>query len=672
MIKNEQGNSLIIVLLVSLVFTVLGMAVVSASIGGAKRTETRESDVVYTYDALKLLNEMTSTLPELLGENELNLENFRRWDSNHRLYVENRFDDVLENAIVEQILEPNRAADYIECMNVIDVSTGSPSYLDNSHACVGSLTNYDAPFNIDKDLDFTRILDVVLVTKNPIETEGKVTRTIKKRLILSPLPSFLKYAAGSFSDNEGEGFKLNGSANFNGNVYANHLHIQEEAEFELRDGTEKTQDTPMSSITGDLYSSSANLLPLLKEDNFYKEDIPDLKHDSQFINIQFQKSMNELTNSILTDSKLSAARTGNGSDFSDSLASAISNTQPSRQIVGSDGYIEKVEVQPNPLSIVGETAAPLDNSFIIESADQAMEFNDPLKVNGDLVVMSTNYPISFLEQLVVDGDLYLVSYKDMNFNGDILATGDVHIINMTGMLNANRNIIGAKNVELESYENNVFSVESSGLKVAGDIVSGENVFLKPFSTTIDIQSNIISNKNLTIIGDENDQGGEDDQVMFDSVVYTGEKASISNVNIIGAQNNEKQIVLLVHDDLLITRINEFNNYTPADEEGLPYLPRENNTVKPLKGFFYTEKDAELYGVGSLFYIEGGLFAKEALTINAIRGRVNSITQLPMQNQQEDNYSRFIVDYNQDVLLQRIEALPIVEQLQVFSDELIVD
>lgn len=671
MLKNEQGNSLITVLLISLVFTVLGMAIVSASIGGAKRTETRESDVVYTYDALKLLNEMTSTLPEVLGEDELNLENFRRWDSNHRLYVENQFDDVLENAIVKQILEPNRSADYIECMNVIDVSTSHPTYMDNNHACVGSLTNYDAPFSIERDLDFTRILDIVLVTKNPIETEGKVTRTIKKRVILSPLPSFLKYAAGSFSDDELKGFKLNGSANFNGNVYANHLHIQEEAEFELRDGTHDTHNTPMSSIIGDLYSSTANLLPLLEKDNFYYGNIPDLKHDSQFINIQFQKSMNELANSILTDSRLSAARTGNGSDFSESLASAISSTPVSRQILDSDGYIKKVEVQANPLSIVGETAAPLDNSFIIDSREEPVSYGDPLKINGDLVVMSTNYPISFGGQLVVDGDLYLVSYADMKFEEDILATGNIHIINMTGTLSAEGNIIGAKEVELESYENNSSFVENSGLKIGGNILSGENAVLKPYASTIDIQSNIVANKDLTIIGDENDQGKEDDQVMFDSVVYTGNKASISNVNILGAENNAKQIVLLAHDDLLITRINEFNNYRPANEEGIPYLPDENNSVQPLKGFFYTEKNAELYGVGSLFYIEGGLFAKEALTINAVRGKIDGgISGLP--DIQEDYFSRFIVNYNQDVLLQRIDALPIVEQLQVFSDELIVD
>ena len=124
-------------------------------------------------------------------------------------------------------------------------------------------------------------------------------------------------------------------------------------------------------------------------------------------------------------------------------------------------------------------------------------------------------------------------------------------------------------------------------------------------------------------------------------------------------------------DLLITRINEFNNFESLNEGEIPYLPINDRKIKPLKGFFYTENNAELYGVGSLFYIKGGIFARKELTVNSIRGEVTNINNLPSRISQKDSFSRFIVDYDQDVMLKQIDALPIVEHLQIFSDELLI-
>ncbi|MFP3339560.1 hypothetical protein R0J91_16400, partial [Micrococcus sp. SIMBA_131] len=90
-------------------------------------------------------------------------------------------------------------------------------------------------------------------------------------------------------------------------------------------------------------------------------------------------------------------------------------------------------------------------------------------------------------------------------------------------------------------------------------------------------------------------------------------------------------------------------------------------------FLYTDSDATLYGVGSLFYVNGGVFSKGNLTINAVRGKVDDMDRIETDlfSNQEEKLSRFIVHYNRDVLLSKLEALPRVESLSLISDEIIV-
>ncbi|MBU8879575.1 hypothetical protein BGM26_11315 [Bacillus sp. FJAT-29790] len=652
MINNERGNSLITVLLVSLVFTVLGMAIVASSIGGAKRTETRESDISITYDSINLVEKMTTDLAESLKK--LDLDNYRSRGSGNKLEVKNSFDIDLRNNLFADLILPNQDNMSLECVNIIDLSTNSPDYIDPTDSCIGSISSYDH-FNIEKNKDFTRVFDIILVTKNPVETEGKISRTIKKRLILSPLPSFLKYAVGSYS--EKAGLILNGSANFRGNVYANNLTINNEAEYILN-GVKNYKDTPMSSINGHLYSSTAKLLDILQENKFYKDKVPALKHDSQFINIDFDKTMNERTNEVLADSGMSTKWNGGGSSFAKSLKNDIADYPLPNEVVNN--CIEFTDDE--------EQLDPLDESCI-KSDNESVEIDSPLNINGDFIVTSTNYPISLKKKLVVNGDLYLVGYADISLEGDVFVAGKTYLINYGGKMELNKNLISADTILLESYAKNKNDLNSAGLKLNGDIITGNDLIIKPIKTSVEINNNIFVNHSLTINGDEADGFGEDHDVIFDSVVYAGKEASISKANILGANNNEKQLILLAKEDLLITRINEFKYFDNKNENGVPYLPVDDKKIKPLKGFFYTEKNAELYGVGSLFYIEGGIFAKEQLTINAIRGDVKSIDNIP--SFQENTFSRFIVDYDQDVMLKRIEALPIVNQLQIFSDELIV-
>lgn len=645
MIHNQKGNALITVLLISFIFTALGLAIISSSISGTKRVENRESDINVSYNAMKVVDEMTANITKSLDT--FNLKDFRgKPDESFNQTIRNLITDAYDT-ITESEKEK------IECVTFVDESGDTSRVLGPSDTCIDDLSSF-SPYHIDTDQDFTRVIETVLVTNNPNQHEGKIRRTIRKRIILSPIPSFLKYAVGSSSTDD-FGLFLNGSPNLKGNVYANRLTINEEANYQLRDHTWQAADTPMPSIVGgDLYSSTANLLEIIKdENNFYKKEVPALKHDSQFVDIDFKESFLQQANKILADdaNNFSPIDTDIGNGFKDQLVNRI----------GSLPFYE------TPESIVKkEDDEGITASYILNSDDESFTFNEPVTVDGDLVVTSTSHSITFNETLVVNGDLYVVSYYDVSLS-NVYVTGNIHLINYGGKLVTNNNILCGDTLTIESNGAN-------GIVLNGDIITGDDLHLNPVDTTIKVSKNIVANGSFMILGnDELDQAGdlkENDEVIFSSVVYAGRTASISNVNILGADNRE--LILLAKSNLMITRINEFNNFNPSDENEKYYLPEDGNSIKPLKAFFYTESNAELYGVGSLFYIEGGLFAKKKLVINAVRGEVSTINNLPPKFDQEDKLSRFIVKYNEDILLQKIDALPIVEHLQMYSDELIVE
>lgn len=640
--KNENGSSLITVLLIALVFSVLGLAIVASSIGGAKRVENRESDVLLTYDGVQTVEKLTTDIAIALDS--FHFLDFQSEINFQKIVKSNEYEKAL-NDIFKNIISNYEKKDEVKSLDIKEVD-----------------------FGIEKEKDFTRVYDIELVTNNPNKQEGQIHRTIQKRIILSPIPSFLKYAVGSSSQESG--LVLNGSPNIVGNVYANNLEINPTATYEEKSGKIKNHKTEYPSIIGDLYSSSTKILPFLTEKNFYNNDIPDLKHDSQFVNIDFDESFNDRVNYVLKQIEhFRTRRIGQGTEFPEELVTDIQHyrnysytlsDQNGMLIVGSQSYKEELE--------------PADKGieYKINHSNDSLTIEDVVKVKGDLfITVEKNSSVSIKNDLVVDGDLYISNYGNLTLK-NVFVTGDVHLINFSGETKLNNGrFIAAGNIIIESYAEN--NNEVSSVEVNNEIISGENVSINSYNTKIQINHHMFINGALTISGDEdvNEQDdGENDEVIFHSVVYVGGKTFISNVNILGANNNKGQLVLLSKGELVLTRFNEFKNYQTVKETGKPYLPIEGD-IQPLKAFFYTEDRAELYGVGSLFYIHGGIFAKNKLEINALRGKVgNTIDDLPLPRIGE--LSRFIVQYNENVFFDQIDALPIVKKLQVISDRLLIN
>ncbi|MGN7762023.1 hypothetical protein [Paenibacillus sp. 22594] len=166
------------------------------------------------------------------------------------------------------------------------------------------------------------------------------------------------------------------------------------------------------------------------------------------------------------------------------------------------------------------------------------------------------------------------------------------------------------------------------------------------ATPIQVRANILVTGKVEIRG----------KVEFDSTLFVYKKPQVINgqeeytttvedASIKGL--NGKELVLISQGPILINRLAAFTNDEPA----------------PLDAFFYTDSAAELYGVGSIFSLSGGFFAKGDLTINAVRGSAaggaNDIDVTP-----DNRLIRFKASYNDQIFNDQQAGLPRVKAVNI--------
>ncbi len=653
-------------MITTVVLVTVGMAIVSASIGGAKRTEVRETDINITYDALKVVDRVTAELSTKLSD-PTNVD-YALANSNFLYNLNNKLGLETLNSVTDLFMNESNSDTYlesIECINLIDITDGNITSI-GSDSCVGNVSSLypTAPFDLDRNL-FTRVYDIVVVTNTPDDQEGFVQRTAIKRVILSPIPSFLKYAVGA-----GETLHLNGSPSIVGNLYVNDLLIQKDAEYTTQSQALNVIDTPYPSIYGDLFTNinTANYTSLKElvypstpdsEIKFYKEDAPELYHDSQFVDIDFNETIAEKGEAMLAANDLSSG------DYSGTLAERIASKFGLGSVLPVDDIVE---------DILGNITDILDEIDLTD-ADLFRDDGSLTQIRhiGDVVVLALDTPMN-LTDVVVNGDITIITDQPVSID-NIISTGNVSLVNISNTLEITGDIITTGSFSIEAQEQ---------LNIAGNIYSEGNAFIKSLDSTIDLRGDmVVRNGELIISGNDNETSrgeAENDTILFDSVIYVEKTAEISNLNIKGGYeipgdetSKRKKLILLSGDDLLLTRMNEFRNFSDSRETEGQLLPFDED-IEPLQAFFYTDTNAVLYGVGSQFFIEGGIFSKGDLEINAIRGEVVSLDKLnPTSSNinQEDHYSRFNVDYDQSVLTDNIDFLPKVDRLSMYSSDLIV-
>ncbi|TKC15631.1 hypothetical protein [Robertmurraya kyonggiensis] len=175
------------------------------------------------------------------------------------------------------------------------------------------------------------------------------------------------------------------------------------------------------------------------------------------------------------------------------------------------------------------------------------------------------------------------------------------------------------------------------------IVDGNAVIENIGNQLMEVSANILITGDLTIRGD----------IAFDSTIYVLGDTTINNVNITGY--NEGELILLTQGQLEIARINKF---------------RDSNEVNSIKAYLYTNEDAEVYAMGSYLHVEGGIFSKGNLEINAYRGAATDKETHIEFNKGSDNdatASRLIIKNNKKLFLNQSQGLPKIDRLEVVTD-----
>ncbi|WP_175639847.1 hypothetical protein [Metabacillus schmidteae] len=558
---NERGNTLITVLLVSLIFTILGLAIVSATINSNQRTGVRVDDIELTAEATKNLNEAIAIF---------NTEILKDEDEGGKILLS----------------EQNLNIGELDS-NLGDISTDiSESYSKNkNHSLTITDITEDEKFgNIDKTKQLTRIFKFSYTIKN--EDGANITKTVSRNIYLSPTPSFLNYAIGSGPDGIVD---INGAAEIRGDIFGGIINTEDTAYFIDDDsknneeniskgktlypqlGSNSEDDRFLANVSFKKNINEVEDIPTILQDldqYFYKNSYMTITKDtSEFIDVNFENTLAQIFNDLSGSKQFDGVNFGSTELAAHAVQTLMSNNADIEQIAFCD---QNVTVSPKAYVytsnvIQGDTCTnQLESSWFI--------------VNGDLQIP-----------------------RDTEIPGNIIVTGNLII-------------------EGNNYEGNNIS---------------------------------------------KDEDTEDDDVFFDSTIYVVGTTRISHTNIKSLDNPKAKLILMSKGNLFINRINEFNSI---------------KNVEPLDAFFYTDSDAELYGVGSLFRINGGLFAKKQLTINAIRqdsierNAENKLgNEIDPVRRQETQASRFYVEYDKSVLLDpdRLSSLPRVDKYQILLDQQIV-
>lgn len=744
--KSEKGSALLIVLLTITILLTLGLSILSATIGGAKRTAIREIEIQQTITIQNALNVYMAAIREKIINNDLKTEfgiDLAQLDKPSSSPID--FDIALPALITTPL------------------SDTSNSLLQELQAKYDYSVSDTTPSDIHKDKHFTRVYKVTVKPKSGTNT---VERTISQQFILSPTPSFLDFALGV--ENDDEYLTFNGSPDIIGNIYGKNIKISREAQFKVNNTDYKTGKYVGPYVFGTIYGNKFYLdkaeikyPDILDNENdidikkhlFYGEVYnpedhykPEIKPaDSyNFISMNFKRTFKQKL-MALDNIKYFVGINDKMEDYSQNIIkgtffkdanNAIHDPSDSVDLfeekIKDDLYIEllgkqgKLETKDDKGILKKDfdeleklpddpysDADPYDIKLeeIINKMDALnLTFNNEqneLKNNvfSNFIasgnIMENNPLIPFDETnniFLLENDFYNGVVQGAEYNKGWEKIAD-YISNSESIKVVFADLV-SEGGQITSYANGANKdgkpptlVLNNGIDLGDDgwlIVFGDLV-IKTENPDVKINGNILVTGNLTIQGEEM---GAANHVEFDSTIYVygckslsqgsddnncgkkedGSVTKIYNTTIKGIDPND-QLVLIAYNPFLVSRINEFKPI-PNQTNNLETRIKNAPTIQ---AFLYTDKSAILYGVGSLFDIKGGVFAKGGLEINAIRKESfpSGTTNLPSNNIPEYNSfdllnertnSRFFVNYDYNVILNQLDALPLVDRLQMIVEK----
>jgi hypothetical protein len=598
MIREERGSALLLVLFMIVLFTMIGLAIISATIGGAQRSVTREKDVQSLHIAEKALNEAIAYIAASFdGKEDISYE-----------YFKNQIEVFSTRILAKEDM---------------------PSNLDNN--ATGKITNIQV---IDPSISNGDYRVVITAKAN---VDG-VERTLVQEIGINAFPDFLKYAMGSQSN-----VYLNGAPYIYGNLYAgDKLNVKNEANYRYNQPTNiSDKHTPSSfpTLNGEAF--------VQKLDNILFCDGRISGCDNNYSPISIEDGDTGLpVNTVLGGLTLDKVRIKDkkkfvevnlDESFVDKVTEAVGGSKSDRNIY--NGLYKSPSSGPK-----GLIASLLNNTEI-----QVLE-------------LPKNLPIDATEEEVDENDQKLQTLQSTlnNLTDSYIVNDDLKLDGLTyPKLQYNEQSKNSRTVAGEITKSNWF------------IINGDLTFENLNTIPLTVRGNILVTGDITIKG----------KLEVDATIIALGKATIEDAEILGMDSSinwrdGKELVLMCKEEILINRVASFHPINHPYPLQTSLLDSYDANVDPtiLNAFFYTDQSATLYGVGSVFWIRGGFFAKGDLYINAVIGNTtpNGNEASPnldfvSQSVVSDNdklKSRLIIEYNPDVFSHQNVGLPRVKSINM--------
>lgn len=597
-LRGEKGSALVMVMFMMLILTLLGVAVLSATVGGARRTLTRENDIQSLQLTQKTLDESVAFIAANLDGKQIAANTLKA-----------TLDGVLTRIPARQVADPTKKTGV-----QTDLTLASSQLI----SAVPTADFLNDPIKGDSSYTVTLTAQGVV---------NGVQRTMTQKVTVSLYPDFLNYAFGSE-----ENLILNGAPQIKGNIYAgNQLLVSNMAQYTYNGIKYNGVDNPaQKTLFPNMLARDDGSQPLafvqsldrfnLSENNYQSRPVNQgadgstlsgdltkanvkkalnidlsqvrIRNNEQFIRVDVIQSFRE---------KFGLALNLNGS----SIPADVSGMKA--VLDGYSGALKMPEKPPGPPTEPGPQGTD----------ETEAKYNDRIKKYED----EYKKYIAALEQYERDLDTLAGKLTNMGstvvFNGNLDVDGDW----LRGLIQTTRRA-------------------DSWLIVNGDLTVNNKID----SSNLNVYGNVLVTGSVKLVG----------KINVDSTMFVLGNTTIQDATITGATGN-KEIVLISKGPILLNRVDAFND-----------------TAQTLRGFFYTDATAELYGVGSNFDLQGGFFAKGNLTVNAV---VGSSTQDPSRqrinfdDQSVGKANRFKVNYNDEVFEHQGMALPRVDKISVKAEKI---
>ncbi|GGD47962.1 hypothetical protein [Paenibacillus nasutitermitis] len=438
MLREEKGSALLLVVFMILLFAMLGVAVLGASLGGAQRSQRSEDNVQSLHLAEKAVNEAIASI-------------YTEFDGEAFDPRQNKLSDHLDLFIQTYNEKRNENMDPSD-LQVADSELDAakrPIYR------VDKLTRSGTNTKTENGLRF----DEYQITVSAEATVNGARRKLKQDVVLDTFPDFLKYAAGSEGD-----VILNGSPYIAGALYAgDELLIDDYAPY-IYKGVSHTAASQYPFLNGSKHLISRNVLKY-KENNMYKSLLkPDtpllekfnaigsdivIEEKKKFVSINVEQSF--IDKLVLSSPSLS-------SHYNTLLLAAKSSGQELRSLLASGSYASSFAgrlgppVEPQPSD--GSDADTIRyNSELQELEQKLTGLTQSTLISGTVTLGDTLREISFNpgskargDWLIINGDLIVEDAADpARINANILVTGDIVL---RGKINIDATIFSLGNTEV--------------------------------------------------------------------------------------------------------------------------------------------------------------------------------------------------------------------------------